>query len=473
MGLIKAAVGALSGTLGDTWKEAIHCPAIGNDVVVVNGEKMHNGSNRSSNTKGTDNYISNGSAIMVEENTCMLTIDNGKITNVVTEPGRYILDNSSAPSIFAGQIKDSAKELISRFTYGGTPSTEQRVIYINLQKLPGIKFGTGTSVPYPEPRYNTTVDLRFYGTFEIQIPDAEYAVKFYNEVVNKGVNAPQIYVSDIFKNEQYKNEFMQSLMVALNMLAGEGYSYNQITSQLNNLTEKTKAETATNWAARGFTLTYIGLGPITISDETKELLKDRLKADTMLGGDVQRAVMTGAVARGIEAAGSNENGAMMGFMGMNMAMNAGNGVLGGMAPPPQQTTTYPQPGGATGGAAGSAGGWKCACGATNTGAFCSSCGAKKPEAWVCSCGASNTGKFCQNCGASKEGTPAPAPVAADWTCECGTTNKGKFCQNCGKAKPAAPKKYKCDKCGWTPADPENPPKFCPECGDPFNESDLV
>ncbi len=463
MGLIKAAVGALSGTLGDTWKEAIHGPVIGNDTVVVNGEKMHNGNARSSNVKGTDNVISNGSAIMVEENTCMLTLDNGKITNVVTEPGRYILDNSTAPSIFAGQIKDSLKDLISRFTYGGTPATEQRVIYINLQKLPGIPFGTGTPVPYPDPRYNTTVELRFYGTFEVQIPDAENACKFYAEVLSKGVNAPQVYVKDIFKNEQYKNEFMQSLMVALNQLSAEGYSYNQITSQLNNLTNKTKDETANNWAQRGLMLTNIGLGPITISEETKELLKDRLKADTMLGGDVQRAMMTGAVARGIEAAGSNENGAMMGFMGMNMAMNAGNNVLGGMPAAPQQTTPQqPTPGG-----------WKCSCGATNTGAFCSSCGAKKPEAWTCSCGQSNTGKFCANCGKSKEGDAPAAPAPSSWTCECGATNTGKFCAECGKSKPAAPKKYKCDKCGWVPADPEHPPKFCPECGDPFNEDDLV
>ena len=465
MGLIKAAVGALSGTLGDTWKEAIHCPAIGNDTVVVNGEKMHDGSNRSSNTKGSDNVISNGSAIMVEENTCMLTLDNGKITNVVTEPGRYILDNSTAPSIFAGQIKDSAKDLISRFTFGGTPSVEQRVIYINLQKLPGIPFGTGTPVPYPDPRYNTTVDLRFYGTFEIQIPDAENAVKFYSEVVSKGVNTPKLLVKELFKNEQYKNEFMQALMESLNMLSTEGYSYNQITSQLTNLTNKAKTATQANWADRGFMLTYIGLGPITISDETKELLKDRLKADTMLGADVQRAVMTGSIARGIEAAGSNENGAMMGFMGMNMAMNAGNNVLGSMPAAPQQVTpATPNP---------AANGWKCACGATNTGAFCSSCGAKKPEAWTCECGASNTGKFCANCGKSKEGAAPAAPVPAEWVCECGAKNTGKFCPNCGKSKPAAPKKYKCDKCGWTPADPEHPPKFCPECGDPFNDDDII
>ena len=237
MGLIKAAIGSLSGTLGDTWKESIHCPVMGNDTVAVNGVKMHDGSARSSNTKGSDNMISNGSAIMVEENMCMLTLDNGKITNVVTEPGRYILDNSTAPSIFAGQIKDSAKELISRFTFGGTPSTQQKVLYINLQKLPGVPFGTGTPIPYADPRYNTTVDLRFYGTFEIQIPDAENAVKFYSEVLTKGISAGGATVKSVFENEQYKHEFMQAMTEALSMLSMEGYSYNQIGTQLSNLTE--------------------------------------------------------------------------------------------------------------------------------------------------------------------------------------------------------------------------------------------
>ncbi len=463
MGLIKAAIGSLSGTLGDTWKEAIHCPAIDNTIVVANGVKMNEGSARSSNSKGSDNYISNGSAIMVEENTCMLTLDNGKITNVVTEPGRYILDNSSAPSIFAGQIKDSAKELISRFTFGGTPSVEQRVIYINLQRLPGIPFGTGTTVPYFDARYNTSVELRFYGTFEIQIPDAEAAVKFYSEVISKGVGSGQTTVKGIFANEQYKNEFMQAMLVALNGLSAENISYNRITSQLNVLTEKAKEATQDKWSERGFILTNIGLGPVTISDESKELLKDRLKADTMLDSDVQRAVMTGAVARGIESAGANENGAMMGFMGMNMAMNAGSGVLGGM---PAASNTTSQPGN---------NGWTCtACGTGgNTGAFCSGCGAKKAEPWVCSCGTSNTGKFCSQCGKSKEGDEPVKRTPVEWTCECGTANKGKFCANCGKPKPAAPKKYKCDKCGWTPEDPEKPPKFCPECGDPFNDDDIV
>lgn len=211
MGLIKAAVGALGGTLGDSWKEAIHCEAMSNSVILRNGTKMNQGSSRSSNSKGTENVISNGSNILVEENTCMLTLDNGKITNIVTEPGSYTLDNSSAPSIFAGQIKDTAKDWLKRFTYGGTPSYEQRVVYINLQKLPGIRFGTSVPVPYFDPKYNTSIDLRFFGTFEIQIPDAEYAVRFYQEVASKGVLSGDMTVSSIFDSNQYKQEFIQAM----------------------------------------------------------------------------------------------------------------------------------------------------------------------------------------------------------------------------------------------------------------------
>lgn len=154
----------------------------------------------------------------------------------------------------------------------------------------------------------------------------------------------------------------------------------------------------------------------------------------------------------------------MGFMGMNMAQMAGGNILGQMDANAQQYNQQQV----------QANAWKCSCGASNTGAFCSVCGNKKPEPWTCSCGTQNTGKFCANCGTPKEGGAPAAPKApTEWTCSCGKTNTGKFCAECGSPKPAAPKKYKCDKCGWEPADPSNPPKFCPECGDPFNEDDLV
>ncbi len=464
MGLIKAAVGALGGTLGDSWKEAVHCQAMSNSVILRTGTKMHQNSGRTSNTKGTENVISNGSSILVEENTCMLTLDNGKITNVVTEPGSYTLDNSSAPSIFAGQIKDSAKDFIKRFTYGGTPSYEQRVVYINLQKLPGIRFGTSAPVPYFDPKYNTSIDLRFFGTFEIQIPDAEYAVRFYQEVASKGVLSGDMTVSSIFDSNQYKQEFIQAMTEALGMLSTQGVFYSMISTRLTELTDNVQAATVGNWQQRGFMVTNIGMGAPTLTEESKKLLGDRLKADTMLDPNVQQAMMAGSVARGIESAASNEAGAMMGFMGMNMAQQTGGNIMGQMTANAQQFNQRQ--------AQNDPNAWKCSCGNVNTGAFCSSCGTKKPEVWVCKCGTQNTGKFCANCGTSKEGA-APAAPSGEWVCKCGKTNTGRFCAECGTPKPEAPKKYKCDKCGWEPVDPANPPKFCPECGDPFNENDLV
>lgn len=422
MGLIKAVKGALGGMLADSWKEAIHVERMDNTVILRSGTKIND--KRSGNKKGSDNIISNGSVILVEENTCMLTIDNGKITNVVTEPGEYIFDSSTSPSIFAGQINESVMDAIERFTFGGSVSREQRAVYINMQPLPGIPFGTGTPMPYPDPRYNTTIDLRFYGTFEIKIEDAEMAVRFYKEVAGKGTGSGDLIVGDIFKTQQYKNEFMQAMMQALNMLSAQGISYNQISTHLFDLTENVRKATENNWKQRGFTVQNVGMGPVTISDESKELLKDRLKADTMLGGDVQKAMMTGSLARGIENAGSNKGGAMTGFMGVNMAANTGANILGQFG---------------------------------------------NDSSWTCSCGAVNNGKFCVNCGKNKDGISKNN----SWICsECGSKNNGKFCADCGAVKPKK-KSYKCDKCGFIPENPENPPKFCPECGDVFSDEDLT
>jgi len=427
MGLIKAATSALGGTLADSWKEAIHCPRMDNTVIMRKGSRMNAGAG--SNSKGNDNVISRGSVINVEEMTCMLTVDNGKITNIVTEPGQYEFDNSTAPCIFAGDIAASLKDALTRFTFGGAASTQQRVVYINLQRLPEIPFGTGTPFPYYDPVYNTSIDLRFHGTFEIQIPDAEMAVRFYREVGSKGVDAGDITVS-VFKSEQYKREFMDVLEIAINYLADEGVPYSQIARSKKSLVEKAQEATREKWMSRGFVLTSLVMGPVTLTDESKALLGDRLKADTMLGGDVQRAMMAGSVARGIEAAGSNSGGAMVGLMGMNMAQQTGGNILGQMGPapatwpkqtPPQAAPAMPQ----------GFGTWKCSCGADNTGKFCAQCGAAKPAAageWTCSCGAKNTGKFCAECGAAK---PAPA---GEWLCSCGAKNTGKFCAECGKAK---------------------------------------
>ena len=142
-----------------------------------------------------------------------------------------------------------------------------------------------------------------------------------------------------------------------------------------------------------------------------------------------------AKANAMQAAAKNTGGAAVGFMGMNMAQNAGGFNAQNLYRMGAQQPAAP-----------ATGGWKCPqCGAVSTGKFCSSCGAKKPE----------------------------AAAANGWTCSCGAVNKGKFCSECGAKKPAGIPQYKCDKCGWEPADPAHPPKFCPECGDPFDNGDVV
>ncbi|MCL2037327.1 MAG: SPFH domain-containing protein [Oscillospiraceae bacterium] len=440
MGLIKAAISSVSGSLADQWKEAMNCPTMDNTVILRRGTRMNQG--KGSNTKGSPDIISNGSVILVEENTCMLTIDNGKITNIVTEPGSYTFSNSSAPSIFAGQIADSLKEVLTRFTFGGAASVQQKVVYINLMPLPGIPFGTSTPMPYFDPAYNTSIDLRFFGTFEIQVPDAEAAVKFYNQVASKGSAAGDMPVAEIFKSEQYKKEYMQAMMKSLNMLSNKGVRYSQISAYLDDLTSEAQEATKNNWVQRGFTITNVAMSAVTITDESKKLLGDRLKADTMLGGDVQRAMMAGSVARGIEAAAGNQGGAMMGFMGMNMAQQMGGNVLSGFGQAPdtfqaqqQQQAGLPQvapPAAVSATPTASGNTWKCSCGAENPGKFCAECGSQKPEpvastGWNCSCGVTNTGKFCNECG-------SPKPESNDWTCSCGVANTGKFCAECGKSR---------------------------------------
>lgn len=418
MGLIKTAINTVKGAIGDQWKDAIHCGQLGNDTIMRRGIRQNPG-------KGSPDIIANGSVIMVEENVCMMTVDNGKITNIVTEPGAYTFDSSSAPSIFAGQIGDAFKDVWTRFTHGGNPSSQQRVVYINLMPLPGIPFGTQTPMPYFDPAYNTSIDLRFFGTFEIQIADAEMAFKFYNQVATKGSQAGDLKANDIFKTEQYKKEFMQAMMKSLNMLSNKGVRYSQISAYLDDLTSEAQAATKNNWQERGFKITNVAMSPATLTDESKKLLGDRLKADTMLGGDVQRAMMAGSVARATEAAAGNKGGAMMGFMGMNMAQQMGGNLMGGFEPAPpthqaqqaQQSALTPPP----------AAGWTCSCGAVNGGNFCSECGGGKPAApseWKCSCGASNAGKFCSECGSGKP--------AGSWKCSCGVENTGKFCSECGK-----------------------------------------
>ena len=469
MGLIKAGIGALGGTLADQWKEFFYCEAMPKEVLVTKGQKRI--TSRSSNTKGNDNIISNGSGIAVADGQCMIIVDQGKVVEVCAEPGEFTYDSSSEPSIFAGKLGESIiatfKTIGKRFTYGGDTGKDQRVYYFNTKELIDNKFGTPNPIPFrvvdSKIGLDVDVSIRCSGVYSYKIADP---ILFYTNVCG---NVEKEYTRDEL-DSQLKTEFVSALQPAFGHLSELELRPNQIVTHNTDLENAMNDALSTKWGElRGLKVVSIALGSVTLPDEDADMIKQAQRAAIMRDPTMAAATLVGAQADAMKAAASNEAGAMTGFMGLGMAMNAGGGAgaaqnlfaMGQQQQQQQQQQAAPAPGG-----------WTCACGASVNGNFCPNCGAKKPEpkpaagAWKCSCGATASGKFCPECGA-----PKPADEAG-WTCSCGTVNKGKFCQNCGAKKPAGAPLYRCDKCGWEPADPKNPPKFCPECGDIFDDKDI-
>ena len=468
MGLIKAGIGALGGTLADQWKEFFYCEAMPKEVLVTKGQKRI--TSRSSNTRGNDNIISNGSGIAVADGQCMIIVDQGKVVEVCAEPGEFTYDSSSEPSIFAGKLGESIiatfKTIGKRFTYGGDTGKDQRVYYFNTKELIDNKFGTPNPIPFrvvdSKIGLDVDVSIRCSGVYSYKIADP---ILFYTNVCG---NVEKEYTRDEL-DSQLKTEFVSALQPAFGHLSELELRPNQIVTHNTDLENAMNDALSTKWGElRGLKVVSIALGSVTLPDEDADMIKQAQRAAIMRDPTMAAATLVGAQADAMKAAASNEAGAMTGFMGLGMAMNAGGGAgaaqnLFAMGQQQQQQAQQAAP---------APGGWTCACGASVNGNFCPNCGAKKPEpkpaagAWKCSCGATASGKFCPECGA-----PKPADEAG-WTCTCGTVNKGKFCQNCGAKKPAGAPLYRCDKCGWEPADPKNPPKFCPECGDKFDENDI-
>ena len=177
MGLIKAGIGTLGGTLADQWKEFFYCDAMAADVLMTKGSKRVSG--RSSNTKGNENIISSGSGIAVADGQCMLIVEQGKVVEVCAEPGEYTFDSSTEPSIFAGNlgksILDTFKTVGKRFTYGGDTGKDQRVYYVNTKELLDNKFGTPNPIPFRivdnKIGLDIDVSVRCSGVYSYKIAD--------------------------------------------------------------------------------------------------------------------------------------------------------------------------------------------------------------------------------------------------------------------------------------------------------------
>ncbi len=424
MGIVKAFFNAMGGALADQWQEVLEADNMSDTTVFTRGVKVRKNDKRNNNKKGTDDTISNGSIIHVYPNQFMLLVEGGRIIDFTAEEGYYKVDNSAAPSLFAGQFGKSIVDAFKRIKFGGVPSYSQKAYFVNLQEIKGIKFGTRTPVNYFDNFYNAELFLRAHGTYSIKVTDP---VKFYSEVIPKNVD--RVDINEI--NEQYISEFLEALTSSINKMSADNIRISHVASKSRELSDYMSTELDAEWREnRGFEVQAVGIASVSYDEESKELINMRNKGAMLGDATVREGYLQGAMARGIEAAGSNSAGAVHGFMGMGMGMGAGGGMMGAATETNRQQMQRDAEARAE--AAAKASGWTCSCGTVNEGKFCAECGAKKPAAktaWTCSCGHSNTGKFCAECGAKKP--------EGDWICtECGTKNGAgaKFCSNCGNKK---------------------------------------
>ena len=426
MGLIKAAMGAAGGVLADQWKEFFYCDAIPENVLAVKGQKKTG--KRSSNTKGDDNVISNGSVIAVADGQCMLIVDQGKIVDMCAVAGEYTYDMSSEPSIFTGELGEGIKNVFNnmanRFTFGGEAPKDQRIYYFNTKELIGNKYGTPSPVPFRVVDQRAGIDIdvgiRCFGEYSYHISNP---MLFYTNVCG---NVSEEYTRDRL-DSQLKTELLTALQPAFAKIGENGIRYSQLPGHTLELADALNEVLSKKWRdLRGIEIVSFGVSSVTADEEDEKMLKELQRNAAFMDPTRAAAHLVGSQGDAMKMVANNQGGAAMAFMGMNMAgqaggMNAGNLFAMGQQQAAQQPTAPAAPAG-----------WTCACGhAGNTGKFCAECGQPKPAPageWKCACGAVNTGKFCAECG-------QPKPASDEWTCACGTVNKGKFCANCGTPRP--------------------------------------
>lgn len=443
MGLFKAGVGAFSGVLADQWREYFYCEALEADILVEKGRKRT--SRRSSNTKGDNNIISNGSIIAVNEGQCMIIVEQGKVVEVCAEPGEFVYDTSTEPTIFYGDlsenIKNTFKTVGKRFTFGADTAKDQRVYFFNTKEIIGNRYGTPSPVPFRVVDNNIGLDvdiaIRCNGEYSYKIVDP---LLFYTNVcgnIESGYSRENI-------DGQLKTELMTALQPAFAKISEMGIRYSALPGHTLELSEALNVILSKKWSElRGIKIVSLGVNSVKASEEDEAMIKELQRNAAFKNPTMAAAHLVGAQAAAMQNAAKNEGaGAFAAFAGLNLA-----GGAGGMSPQGLYNLGENQE--------------------KSVKEAKVNHEASKENFWNCSCGSTgNKGKFCVECG-------APKPSEDGWTCTCGTINKGKFCMECGKPKPVGAPIYKCDKCGWEPKDKTVPPKFCPECGDRFDDGDMI
>lgn len=433
MGIIKAAAGAVGGALADQWLEVFEPASMGAQTVFASGVRTRKGAN----VKGTDNTVSNGSVIHVYPNQFMMLVDGGRVVDYTAEEGYYTVNHSSLPSLFNGQFGDALKESFNRIRFGGVTPLAQKVFYVNLQEIKGIKFGTRTPINYFDRFYNAELFLRAHGTYSIKITDP---LRFYGEVIPK--NADYVEMDSI--NEQYLAEFLEALQTSINQMSADGQRISFVSSKGRELGKYMADVLDEEWGQlRGMEIQSVGIASISYDAESQKLINLRNQGAMLSDPTIREGFVQGAIAEGLRNAGSNANGAMAGFMGMGLGMQAGGGFMGAASAANMQQMQMNQMNqgygamnsGTMNGAQGNAMAGNVMPGNTVSGNAVpgnamagNAAGAAKAGVWTCGCGAVNQGKFCSECG-------SPRPAEGPWTCSCGNVNQGKFCSECGKPRP--------------------------------------
>lgn len=414
MGLLKAGVGAAGGVLADQWREYFYCEALDADTLVAKGEKRVG--KRGSNTKGENNVISDGSIVAVADGQCMMIVENGAVVDVCAEPGEFVYDTGTEPSVFSGKLGDMVKKSFEqvgrRFTFGGDAGKDQRIYYFNTKEIVGNKYGTASPVPFRvvDEKIGLDVDItvRCNGEYSYKLVDP---LMFYKNVCG---NVESAYTRDLI-DSQLKSELLTALQPAFARISEMGIRYSAVPAHTRELADALNEELSHEWKERrGIEIAAFGVNTISAPEDQEQMIRDLQKAAVMANPAMAAANIASAQSDAMRTAAANPAGAAMGFMGMGMASGMGGmnaAQLFGQASQAQQAPAQAQPAAAAGGVAAGTGtaaagaAWTCSCGAQNTGKFCGNCGSPKPEAagpWFCTnCGTQNTGNFCSGCGSKR------------------------------------------------------------------------
>ena len=427
MGLLQVGMNAASSVLADQWREYFYCNAMDSRTLAVKGMKRRQARARNN---GTDNVITNGSIVAVNDGQCMIIVEQGKIVEVCAEPGEFVFDSAASPSLFAGGLRkgitDSFDTFVKRVSFGGDTGVDQRVYYFNTKEIIGNKYGTANPVPFRvvDNKIGLDVDISItcFGEYTYRIEDP---ILFYKNVCG---NVSEAYTKDRI-DSQLKSELLTALQPAFAEISEQGVRYSSVPAHADDLALALNRVLSDSWGKTyGIVISAFGVSSLKANEEDEKMIKELQRNAAFMDPTRAAAQLVGAQAAAMQSAAANEGaGAAMAFMGMNMAGQAGGSNAQTLFQMGQQM------------------------------------GAQQVQPQM---------QAQPQQTAPVQVAPAAAATVAGWTCSCGAVNKGKFCSECGSPKPAGVPQYKCDKCGWEPEDPTHPPKFCPECGDPFDAGDI-